>query len=199
MDKRAPPRPLMLLLAAVFLFESWFWQGCIALGRRIVALIPWAALKAHIAALVAKLPAPAVLVIFLIPVAIIEPMQTVCVYLTARGHLFLGIIGFVTLKFFGLGLIAVVFDLTREKLLSMAWFAWVYAKFVAFHGFAHDLIAPYKAAVAKEMRALREWARAYWARLRALERGTAFSSEADADTREEKAANRQSRAIFRFD
>ena len=170
MDERAPRRPLLLVVAAVFLFESWFWQGCIALGRRIVALIPWAALKTRIAAVVAILPAPVVLVIFLIPVAIIEPMQTVCVYLTARGHLFLGIVGFITLKFFGLGLIAVMFDLTREKLLSMPWFAWVYAKFVAFHAFAHHLIEPYKAAAMKEMRALRDWARDYWIRLSARER-----------------------------
>jgi hypothetical protein len=168
MNKRASSRPLLLLLlAAAFLFESWFWQCCIALGRRIVALIPWAALKARVAAVVAKLPAPVVLVIFLIPVAIIEPMQTVCVYLIARGYVLSGILGFVALKFFGLGLIAVMFDLTREKLLSMAWFAWVYAKFVAFHAFAHDLIAPYKTAIVKEMLGLREWARAYWLRLRA--------------------------------
>jgi hypothetical protein len=169
MDKRAPRRPFMLLLAAVFLFESWFWQGCIALGRRIVALVPWDALKARISALVAKLPAPVVLVVFLIPVAIIEPMQTVCVYLTARGHLFLGIIGFITLKFLGLGLIAVMFDLTRDKLLSMPWFAWVYAKFTAFHAFAHDLVEPYKAAVRREMQSLKTWARDNWARLRARE------------------------------
>jgi hypothetical protein len=169
MDKKAPPRPLMLLLAAIFLFESWFWQGCIALGRRIVAIIPWDALKARIAALVARLPAPVVLIFFLVPVVIIEPMQTVCVYLTVRGHWLIGIVGFITLKFLGLGLIAVLFDLTREKLLSMPWFAWVYAKFVAFHAFAHALIAPYKEAVAKEMRGLREWARGHWARLRARE------------------------------
>jgi hypothetical protein len=165
MEQRVKRRPLLLLLAAIFLFESWFWQGCIAFGRRIVALIPWATVKRHISSVVAKLPAPVVLVIFLIPVAIIEPLQTVCVYLTARGHLFLGIVGFIALKFLGLGLIAVMFDLTRDKLLSMPWFAWVYAKFVAFHAFAHDLVAPYKAAVVNEMRALRDWARANWARL----------------------------------
>ena len=97
--------------------------------------------------------------------AIVEPLQTVCVYLVARGHLFLGIVGFVTLKFLGLGLIAVLFDLTRDKLLSMPWFAWVYAKFVAFHAFAHALVAPYKAVVVSQMRALREWARVNLARL----------------------------------
>ena len=169
MEKRAPSRPLLLLAAAVFLFESWFWQGCIALGRRIAALIPWTALKARLAAIIAILPAPVVLAIFLVPVAIIEPMQTVCVYLIARGHVLIGVVGFIALKFFGLGIIAVMFDLTREKLLSMPWFAWVYAKFVAFHAFAHHLIEPYKEAALKEMRALREWARLYWARLRAGE------------------------------
>ena len=172
MDKRAPPRPLpprplMLLLAAVFLFESWFWQGCIGLARRIVALFPWDALKGWIAAGIAKLPAPVALVLFLIPVAIVEPMQTVCVYLVARGHLLLGVLGYVVLKFFGLGLIAVTFDLTREKLLSMAWFVWVYGKFVAFHAFAHHLVAPYKEAVLVEMRALRQRGGAFWTKLRA--------------------------------
>lgn len=170
MEQRSPRRPIMLLVAAVFLFETWFWEGCIALGRRIIALVPWESFKARIRALVAKLPAPLVLAIFLVPVAIVEPLQTVCVYLTARGHFFLGIVGFIVLKFLGLGLIAVMFDLTRDKLLSMPWFAWVYAKFVAFHAFAHDLVAPYKAAIVKEMRALKEWARDYWTRLSANER-----------------------------
>ncbi len=166
MQENTLRRPLLLLLAAIFLFESWFWQGCITLGRRLVALIPWSAVKARIAALIAVLPAPVVLVIFLIPVAIIEPMQTVCVYFIARGHVLAGVIGFITLKFFGLGLIAVLFDLTREKLLSMPWFAWVYAKFVAFHDFAHALIAPYKAAVVREMRVLKDWAHETWTRFR---------------------------------
>ena len=166
MNRRAPSRPLLLLLAAVFLFESWFWQGCIGLGRRIVALVPWAALKARIAAAVVRWPGWLVLVIFLIPVAIIEPMQTVCVVLAARGYVVAGILGFIALKFFGLGLIAVMFDLMRERLLAMPWFAWVYGKFVVFHTFAHGLVAPYKAAAVKETRALREAARAYWLRLR---------------------------------
>ena len=170
MENNRPRRPLLLLLAAVFLFESWFWQGCIALGRRFIALIPWDVLKRRIAAVVAILPAPVVLVIFLVPVAIIEPMQTVCVYLIARGHLLLGVLGFVTLKFLGLGLIAVMFDLTRDKLLSMPWFAWVYAKFTAFHAFAHELVAPYKARIVSEMRALGEWARDNWARFSAREK-----------------------------
>jgi len=164
MPKPNAARPLMLALAAIFLFESWVWQGCVALGRRLIALIPWSALKARIVAFVALLPAPAALLIFLIPVAIIEPFKIVCLALMAKGHIFLGILGFIALKFVGFGLIAVTFDLTRHKLLTMGWFVWLYEKFVAFEAYAHRLVAPYKAAVAERMRAMRQWARLAWLR-----------------------------------
>jgi hypothetical protein len=140
MEKHSPPRPwllrpVMLLLAVVFLVEAWVWQACVAFGRQIIALIPWARLKA----------------------------------LVAMGHPILGLLGWVAMQFAGVGLVAVAFDLTREKLLSMPWFVWVYEKFHAFHAYADALVAPYKAAALREMRALRDWARGYWARLKARE------------------------------
>jgi hypothetical protein len=161
-EKRS--KPLLVVVAALFLFESWVWQGCVALGRWIVARVPWTPLKARIAAFIAILPAPAALAVFLIPVAIIEPLKVVCFALIARHHIALGILGFIALKFIGLGLIAVTFDLTKEKLLTMAWFAWVYRHVVRFNGFAHALIAPYKAIVAARARALGDWAQALWRR-----------------------------------
>src|SRR5260370_16474445 len=174
MEKHAPPRrlmlrPLLLLLAAAFLIEAWVWQGCVALGRQIIALIPWARLKARIAAFIAIMPAPVALVIFLIPLVIVEPFKIISLWLVAVGHPILGILGWIAMQFAGVGLVAVAFDLTRDKLLSMPWFVWVYAKFTAFHAYAEGLIAPYKAAVSREMRALRDWARGYWARLNARE------------------------------
>ena len=42
---------MLLLLAAAFLVESWVWDGFIALARRLVALIPWDAVKARIGAI----------------------------------------------------------------------------------------------------------------------------------------------------
>jgi len=164
MDQKRP-KPWLIIVAAIFLFESWVWSGCVALGRRIVALIPWTALKARIAAFIAILPAPAALAIFLIPVAIVEPLKVLCFALIARHHIILGILGFIALKFIGFGLIAVAFDLTKEKLLTMAWFVWVYNKFVIFHDYAHNLMAPYKAIVIAQARAMREWAHARLRRL----------------------------------
>jgi len=163
-------KPLLIIAAAIFLFESWVWQGCVALGRRIVALIPWSAMKAGIAKFIAILPAPAALAIFLIPVAIVEPLKILCFTLIGHHHIFLGIVGFIALKFIGFGLIAVAFDLTREKLLTMRWFVWVYEKFVAFHDYAHRLVAPYKVIVTARARELSEWAQAQWRRLGYRER-----------------------------
>jgi hypothetical protein len=169
MEKRRPPRSLMLVLAVVFLVEAWVWQGCVALGRRIIALIPWTRLKARIAAFIAVMPAPVALIIFLIPLAIVEPFKIVSLWLIAVGHPVLGALGWIAMQFAGVGLVAVAFDLTRDKLLSMPWFVWVYEKFLVFHAYAHGLVEPYKAAAVTQMRALRDWARAYWARLRARE------------------------------
>lgn len=169
MEKRSPPRILLLLLAMVFLLDAWVWQVCVALARRIVALIPWDRLKARIAAFVAVMPAPVALIIFLIPLAIVEPFKIISIWLAATGHPIFGVLGWIAMQFAGVGLVAVAFDLTREKLLSMPWFAWVYEKFLAFHAYADALVAPYKAAALREMRALRELARGYWARLNARE------------------------------
>ena len=169
MEKRRLPRPLMLLLAVAFLVEAWVWNACAALGRQIIELIPWTRLKARIAAFIALLPAPVALIIFLIPLLIVEPFKIVALWLIAVGHPFLGALGWVAMQFAGVGLVAVAFDLTREKLLSMPWFVWVYEKFLVFHAYAHGLVEPYKQMVLKETRALRDWARESWAKWRARE------------------------------
>lgn len=160
---RAP----LLALAAAYLFEAWVWGLCVGLGRRLVALIPWDALKARIVAMLDALPAPFALLVFLIPVAIVEPLKAICIGLVVKGHLALGILGFIALKFIGFGLIAVVFDLTRHRLLTMAWFVRVYQRFLAFEAFAHRLIAPYGARVKAAAAALAAAARAAFLRLRA--------------------------------
>ncbi len=149
----------MLALAALFLFETWFWSLCVALGRRIVGLLPWRDFKAAVKRGVGVLPAPAALLVFLIPVAIVEPIKVVCLGLIAHGHWFYGVLGFIALKFVGLGLIAFVFDLTREKLMTMPWFVVVYGKVMAAHDWAHHLVEPFKAVVIARAKEWRAWAR----------------------------------------
>jgi hypothetical protein len=168
----------MLVLALVFLFEAWIWQGCVALGRKLVTLIPWAALKSRIVAFVDLLPAPVALLIFLIPVAIVEPFKVVCLALIAERHWILGIFGLVLIESAGVGLIAVAFDLTRHRLLTMPWFVWVYERFAWIDAAAHGFVAPYKVAAREAMRAVVERGRRYWMRVSA--------ARAETDARHDK-------------
>ena len=162
------PKPVMMALAAVFLFETWIWEACVALGRQLAELLPWDELKSSVRRGIDGLPPPAALLVFLIPVAIVEPLKIFCLGLFAHHHYVLGVVGFIALKFIGFGLIAFVFDLTRDKLLSMPWFVVVYDKLMAFHAYAHDLMAPAKAALLAAMREWRERLRPAAERLRAL-------------------------------
>ena len=74
--------------------------------------------------------------LFGVPFVLVEVGRLGCVLLIAIGHIVAGAILYVALKIVGLGLVAVIFDLTRDKLLTMPWFASVYDRFAAFHDFA---------------------------------------------------------------
>ncbi len=71
-------RTALLALALAFLAVATVWDGLIAVGRLVVRLIPWTRFKRGFIALVDWLPAPAVLLIFLVPFLIIEPTLTLC-------------------------------------------------------------------------------------------------------------------------
>ncbi len=165
MNRQILLRPLLLAAAGAYLFETWVWRHCVDIGRKLIAAIPWVAFKARVMAGLDALPAPFSLLIFLIPVAIIEPLKAVCVGFIVKGHFALGILGFIALKFFGFGLIAIVFDLTRHRLLTMAWFVRIYERFLAFEAFAHRLIAPYKARVVEMAQMIAKASRAALIRL----------------------------------
>jgi hypothetical protein len=158
-------RTALLALAMAFLALVWVWDSFIAIERFIVRLIPWTRFKHAFAALVDRLPAPAVLLIFLVPVLIVEPLLAVATVAIAMGYVVSGAIAWVFLKVFGVGLIVAVFDLTQHRLMTMPWFAWVYRKFMAFYLYAHEIVAPYKLAAAE---LTREWRRRAAVTLRRL-------------------------------
>jgi len=57
-------------------------------------------------------------------------------------------------------------DLTRDKLMEIPAFVWCYDKVMVFHHFADRLLAPYKEAAMRELRAWRQWLRDYRAWLK---------------------------------
>ncbi|HLW92685.1 MAG TPA: hypothetical protein VKS78_15485, partial [Roseiarcus sp.] len=140
MEKSSRPRWAMLVLAVLFLIEAWVWDAFVLAARWFVALIPWASLKARIVAWIDRLPIFVVCAIYIIPLMIVEPLKTVSVYVMATGHFTFGIIAFIVLQFLTVGVVGVIFDLTRARLLTLPWFAWGYGKVMIFHDFAHALI-----------------------------------------------------------
>ena len=161
------PRLGLILLATLFLVEAWVWDAFVAVARWLVALIPWAAFKARVVAWIERAPIFVVLAIYIIPLCIIEPLKTVSVYVMATGHFAFGVIAFIVLQFLTVGVVGVIFDLTRARLLTLPWFAWTYDKVLIFHNFAHQIVAPYQEAAKREWRAVRQRLRDYRARLAA--------------------------------
>ena len=137
-------RAALLALAMAFLVVATIWDGLIAIERLLVRLIPWTRFKRGFAAVVDRLPAPLVLVIFLVPFLIVEPLLVVATVAIAMGYVISGAIAWIILKFLALALIPAIFDLTQHKLMTMPWFVVAYDKVIAWHHYADRIVAPYK-------------------------------------------------------
>ena len=149
-------RAALLALAMAFLVVATIWDGLIAIERLLVRLIPWTRFKRAFAAVVDRLPAPLVLVIFLVPFLIVEPLLVVATVAIAMGYVISGAIAWIVLKILALALIPAIFDLTQHKLMTMPWFVVAYDKVIAWHHYADRIVAPYKHAAAA---LLRQWRR----------------------------------------
>jgi len=145
-------KPLLILLALFFLFEAWLWEHWRPLIAAAVNVVAWDRLKARLAALVEWLPPWAVLIVFVIPFAVLLPLKFLEVYFLVHREWIAAIIVLVLAKLLGLGVTAFIFDVTRPKLLQMAWFRWLYALMLSWLDKAHALVDPIKAAVRRRMR-----------------------------------------------
>jgi hypothetical protein len=152
---------LLTAAAILFLIEAWLWDKSILIGRRALDLIPWERFKAFAARLIGRLPPYGALPLFLLPFVVVEPLKVVAVRAIAHGHWLAGLFAFLVLKFVGVGLIAFLFDLTRDKLLTIGWFARFYHWVVHWRDVAHAFVEPYKTAVRARVLALRARAAAF--------------------------------------
>jgi hypothetical protein len=135
-------RPLWIVLALIFLAEAWLWDHLEPLVARVVNLIPWGRLKERLARLIEDLPPWATLIVFVVPFILLLPLKFLEVYFLATGNWFgaIGVIIFV--KLVGLGITAFIFDVTRDKLLQMAWFRRMYEWFLWARVWAHGITEP---------------------------------------------------------
>jgi len=135
-------RPLWVVLALLFLLEAWLWDHLEPIVARVVNVIPWGKLKQKFARLIEDLPPWATLFVFVIPFLVLLPLKLLDVYLLAKRQWLAAIVVLIVAKLLGLGLTAFVFDVTRDKLLQMAWFRRMYDWFMWARQWAHDITEP---------------------------------------------------------
>ena len=78
-------RPLLILLALVFLFEAWLWEHLAPVVAWVVALHSVGAFKARIAAAIERLPPYPTLLVFLVPVVLLLPLKFLGLWMLAHG------------------------------------------------------------------------------------------------------------------
>jgi hypothetical protein len=164
MKQHRTRRAALLALAVCFLAVASLWDGLVAIGARVAAIVPWARFKRGFASLIDWLPTPLVLLIFLVPFLIVEPLLVVATIAIAMGYVVLGAIAWVVLKILAIALLPAIFDLTKHRLMTMPWFVKAYEKVVAVHDWADAIVAPYKEAAAAVLRQWRRKVRALFGR-----------------------------------
>ena len=157
--KRLVGAPFVVLAAVIILLEDWLWDDL----ARFAAAIGRLPVFRQIEGFIVGLPPYAALGFFAVPSTLLIPVKLAALYLVAHGHAFVGLLIVVGAKVAGTALVARLFTLTRPKLLRIAWFAWVYERFIAFKTRIYEAIkatAVYKAAHQMHLRvrkALKLW------------------------------------------
>jgi hypothetical protein len=143
-------RPFWVILALLFLFEAWLWDSLAPIVARIVGLIPWGRVKPALTRLVDRLSPQATLVVFVVPFIVLLPLKFFEVWFLAHRQWVAAIAVLVLAKLIGLGVTAFIFEVTKDKLLQMAWFRRLYEFFLWARDWAHEKVMPIT-------RQLREW------------------------------------------
>jgi hypothetical protein len=115
------------LLALVILFEEWGWEP---LHRAMVWLGRWPPL-AWLERRIAALPPYAALALFLLPTLLLLPVKLAALWLIGQGQKVLGLAVIVIAKLVGTALVARLFQLTQPALMTLPWFARLYARWTA--------------------------------------------------------------------
>jgi hypothetical protein len=155
----------MFVVLVAFLFETWIWGGMAAAFRWLAAQIPWARYKAGAQRAINRMPAFVSVLLFGVPVVVSEAGSAVSVVIFALGHFVTGVLLYIAMKIVLLTLVAVIYDLTHEKLMTLPWFVVLHTKFEALHEYARKLVAPYREAAVAWLREIRLAAAAQWRRL----------------------------------
>jgi hypothetical protein len=118
---------IIIALAAVyFLLDALFAMIAIPLARWIAGHWMFARLHRWVLSLG---PYPTLL-LFLVPLVILEPVKPVAAYLATTHHVWLGLALLSVGEILKLVLVERLFHISRDKLLTIRAFAWAYSKYV---------------------------------------------------------------------
>ena len=145
-------QPFWVLLAVIFLIEAWLWDHLEPIVERIVAVIPLRAFKQWLSDRVDALSPAMTLIVFAVPVIPLFPLKLVGLWLLANEYWLSAALVIVAGKFLGLGVTAFIFDVTRVKLLQMAWFKKTYEFILAIRAKASALVQPIKQRIREILR-----------------------------------------------
>lgn len=123
---RALTLPLQWLLALVLLFEEWGWEP---LQRAMAWLGRWPGLR-WLEARIRSLQPWAALGVLAMPALALLPVKLLALWLMGHGHWMLGIFTIVAAKVLGTAVVARLFTLTHAALVRLAWFAWLYGRWM---------------------------------------------------------------------
>ena len=137
-------QPVWILLAVIFLIEAWLWDHLEPIVAWVVAKIPLRAFKAWLAERVDTLSPAMTLIVFIVPVIPLFPLKLVGFWLLTHEYWVSAVLTILFAKFLGVGVAAFVFDVTRPKLLEMAWFEKLYEFVLTLRAKANELVDPVK-------------------------------------------------------
>jgi hypothetical protein len=145
-------QPLWVLLAIIFLIEAWLWDHLEPIVARVVAAIPLRTFKQWLAERVDSLSPAMTLIVFVVPIIPLFPLKLVGLWLLAHKYWISAILTIVFAKFVGVGVAAFLFDVTRPKLLEMAWFEKLYDFVIGLRVKAVALVDPIKSRIMEILR-----------------------------------------------
>ena len=145
-------QPLWVLLAIVFLIEAWLWDHLEPIVAWVVARIPLRAFKQWLSDRVDALSPMMTLVVFLVPVVLLFPLKLIGLWLLAHEYWVSAIATIAFGKIVGVGVTAFIFDVTRPKLMEMAWFRTLYQFVMALRAKAAALVNPIKLRIKQILR-----------------------------------------------
>ena len=132
-------------VALIFLGVQWVWDHLHPIISKIVAWLPLEGLKRQVAAFMDRLPPYPTLFVFLIPLLSSEPIKLVGFWMMAHHQWLLGVALYIFSEVMRFGLVAWLFQICRDKLLSIGWFNWLYQWFLRAEAWAHAQTEPVKA------------------------------------------------------